>query len=152
MTLGRTSAASNGHAVPLPRAVDDDDFGPSELSSSSSDVAHSHAGIYLTSFFVEAIKLSELTGKMLGSLIPGSATRRKAVTVGQNDGDLDSAGSFDIIMDLERNLSTLYDNLPSALRWQKSGASVLVPLSTLSTEKMTGSKSLERQRNVLHTR
>ena len=151
MTLGRTSAASNGYAVPFPRAVDDNEPGPSE-SSSSSNVAHSQMGMCLTSFFVEAIKLSELTGKMLRSLNPGSATRRKAVTVSQNDGDRDSVGSFDIIMDLERTWTSLYDNLPSALRWQKSGASVLAPLSTPSTEQMTASTRLERQRNVLHTR
>jgi hypothetical protein len=151
MTLGHASAAPSGYAVPFPRAVDDEDLGSSE-SSSSSNVAHSQMGIYLTSFFVEAIKLSELTGKMLISLNPGSATRRKDTTVSRNDGDRDSVGSFDIIMDLERTWTSLYDNIPSALRWQKSGASVLAPLSPLSPEQMAAYTRLERQRNVLHTR
>ena len=151
MTLGRTSTTSDGHNVPFPRAVDDEELGAPE-SSSFPNAAQPQIGISQTSFFVEAIKLADLTGKMLKSLYSESVTKRKATAISHHDEEQNSAGKFDIIMDLERVWTSLYDNLPSVLRWRKGGASVVDPPSTPNTEPMTASKCLERQRNVLHTR
>ena len=151
MTLGRTSMASNGFTIPLPRAIDDENLHPS-TSSSSPNFAQTQVGISLTSFFVEAIKLSELTDKMLKALYPEPATTGQKITVGEREGKEDSAGDFDAVMNLETILTRLYINLPPELRWEKGEANIFDPPSRPTAEPTMVSECLERQRNVLHAR
>ena len=151
MTLGRTAMASNGYTTPFPRAIDDENLWTS-ASLSSYGSAKTQVRMSLTSFFVEAIKLSEVTDKMLKALYPGPGTRGGNITVGQKNGGEDSAGGFDVLLDLEATWTRLYINLPPELCWQKDGTKPFDLPERTTVEPRVGWKCLERQRNVLHAR
>jgi hypothetical protein len=148
MTLGRTPMTSNGFSIPLPRAIDDENLHP----SSSSTPQPQQFEFSPTSFFIEAIKLSEITDRMLRALYNKSITGIKSNIVNRDQGEDDYTATLDVVTNLEAACNKFYINLPAELRWAKGETTTLDPPTGQSAEPTINPTYLERQRNVLHAR
>jgi hypothetical protein len=151
MTLGRVSMMSNGFSTPLPRAIDEENLCPASDSSLPTPQSL-QTGFSLTSFFVEAIKLANLTSKLVGLLYRKTIQSGKDSTESRAEPDKDCTVELEDIINLETSWVRLYDNLPAKLRWVEEGTTASDSPDGEMAEPIMNSKSLERQRNVLHAR
>ena len=149
MTLGRTPMTSKGFSTPLPLAIDDANLHP---SSSSPTPQPPPDGFTPTSFFVEAIKLSEITDKMLRALYNKSNTGAKKSIITRDHEEEERTAILDVVTNLEVACNKLYVGLPAELRWEKGETTAFDPPTGQSGQSVINPEYLTRQRNVLHAR
>ncbi|KAF1817363.1 hypothetical protein P152DRAFT_510610 [Eremomyces bilateralis CBS 781.70] len=124
MTLGRPAMLHQSSGVALPTAIDDeylDRNQPQPLDQVS----------YME-FFVESIKLDTTLSKIL-SRIYGQETDRLDTLCGY--------GSFDLLIELDRELAKFADQVPETLKWTYEDG-----------EFLRRSPPLGQQTNILHAR
>lgn len=151
MTLGRVSMMSNGFSTPLPQAIEEENTHPSSESSLPTPQLL-QTGFSLTSFFVEAIKLAELTSRLVGLLYRKPVQSGNDITESRTELKKDGTADLEDVISLETSWSRLYDNLPAKLCWVNKTATNSDLNNGETAETITISKSIERQRNVLHAR
>ena len=151
MTLGRPPMATNGFITTFPQAIDDRNLSAS-ISFSSPSGVQSQVEISLTSFFVEAIKLWELTESIIKALYPNTTARYKSNLNRLSDAEENYESGFDILVNLETVWNKLRANLPQELRWSTDATRSSNTLDELMPGSETKSECLETQRKVLHTR
>ena len=151
MTLGRKPMLCNAYSTPYPRAIDDTNLRTTSPLLNPS-LTQPQAGISLTTFFIEAIKLSELTDQVIKGLYAKGSASHRISALGRGENKEDSFGSFDILLDLETKWNRLSGGLSPELRWPGIEISSCDPPRIMTTEPTMRSRRLERQTNVLHTR
>ncbi|OBT97544.2 hypothetical protein VE01_04454 [Pseudogymnoascus verrucosus] len=128
MTLGRPSITTGQSDIPLPIASNDDSL--ISLSASSAD------NVPVTSFFVQALKVNKILAEVLTDVYKPLSHLGGRNKIGQQP----RFCFFDVIIDLDNNLSHFERNVPEQLYWGWRDQ------AHRSTEIVT------RQRNVLHAR
>lgn len=132
MTLGRPALPSNESEVPLPSAIDDE-----YLGSSASSSCEQPDGIFSrANFYIQAIKLYQIMGRMLANVYrPWTtvATKRDKYEARFKD------SSVAVVLDMDTELTRWESMLPHQLHWNQR--------KSFQVDEVT-----ERQSNVLHAR
>ena len=143
--------SSSGFTTTFPRAIDDENL-CSSTSSFSPHSARPQVGLSLTSFFIETIKLWELTEKIVNALYPDTATRRRINNIGPTNGNDYSDAGFDVLVNLETAWTRLYNDIPPELRWSRIEANSIRSTGSSTAAPESTRKWLSSQQSVLHTR
>jgi hypothetical protein len=126
--------ASYDCSVPLPSSLDSEYIQPSHYSTPPYSVFPQ------SSFFTESIKLYRILGSILSVVYES-----KSLRVSGDLESLQSAHSFDAVLDLDNSLTRFHADLPPELRWDKADGDF-----EASNRRKWQSQELEV--NVLHAR
>jgi hypothetical protein len=132
MTLGRPTITSGESNVPFPTAVDDEYLDYDTNAAQQPDSIFSE-----NNFFVQTLKLYNILGETLRHVYNPSQIKESD---DQHVSDRLSNSPMNTVLNLESAISDFESNMPSQLRWDRSGVEV------------NERDGLERQRIVLHTR